>query len=318
MDTNFVFLCGFPSSGTDLVKNIVNAHTDVFISGEFPFLPSLANKYGAVVPEKSVDELICDLRKIDVYHSFENPNTNLSKSSREYILSEIYSVMLHKKQFKWKGNKTPQNTENIDNIRLLFPKAKFILIIRDVRDICLSWEKKWGKDKILCAHKWASRMQKGVEKLTELGKEFFLIVKFEDFLDNLESEVHKICDFLDIEYQERMLEFDKYIVNNIEGKINYGKNIISNNKEKWRTSFSNKEIKRIEEIAFDDLKMFGYPVTIAKEKRPLKNFEKYRGFVHDAVSLIFVGNRAIKNHKLRSRFNSIVFEFKKRVFYTQT
>ena len=318
METNFVFLCGFPSSGTDLVKNIVNAHTDVFISGEFPFLPSLANKYGAVVPGKSVDELISDLRKIDVYHSFENPNTTLSKSSREYLFSEIYSIMLNNKQCKWKGNKTPQNTENIDKIRTLFPKSKFILIIRDARDICLSWEKKWGKDKILCAHKWAVRMQEGIEKLTGLGNDAFLIVKFEDFLENLESEAHKICNFLDIEYQERMLEFDKYIVNKMEGKINYGKNIISNNKEKWRTSFSNKEIKRIEEIAFDDLKMFGYSITIAKEKRPLKNFEKYRGFVHDTVSLVFVGNRAIKNHKLRSRFNSIVFEFKKRVFYTQT
>ena len=318
MITNFVFLCGFPSSGTDLVKNIVNAHTDVFISGEFPFLPSLANKYGAVVPGKIVDEIISDLRKIDVYHNFQNPNTTLSKLSREYLFSEIYSIMLNNKQCKWKGNKTPQNTENIDKIRLLFPKSKFILIIRDVRDICLSWGKKWGKDKILCAHKWAVRMQKGVEKLTELGKDAFLIVKFEDLLDNLEGEARKICNFLDIEYQKRMLEFDKYIVNEIEGKINYGKNIISNNKEKWRANFSNKEIKRIEEISFDTLRMFRYPITIAKEKRPLKNFEKYRGFVHDTVSLVLVGNRAIKNHKLRSRFNSIVFAFKKRVFYTQT
>jgi hypothetical protein len=318
MNSSLVFLCGFPSSGTDLVKNIVNAHTDVFISGEFPLLPSLASKYGSVVPGNIVDEVIHDLLKIDVYNNFQNPNIALSKLHREYFLSEIYSAMLNSKQFKWKGNKTPQNTEHIDKIRILFPNSRFILIIRDVRDICLSWENKWGKDKILCAHKWTSRMQKGVRKLTELEKDAFLILKFEDLLDNLEREAHKICKFLNIEYQDRMLEFDKYILNNMEGKINYGKNIIANNKGKWTTIMPDKEIKRIEEIAFDVLEMFGYHITISKEKKPINGFEKYRGFFHDIISLIFVGNRAIKNYKLRARFHSVVFEFKKRIFYTQT
>jgi hypothetical protein len=317
MDTNLVFLCGFPSSGTDLIKNIVNAHTDVFISGEFPFLPSLASKYGPIVPGETIDKAINDLRRIDIYRNFQNPNIALQKSNREYFLSEIYSIMLNGKQYKWKGNKTPQNTENIDKIKILFPKAKFILIVRDVRDICLSWENKWGKDKLLCAYKWDMRMQRGVEKLKNLENDSFLVLKFEELLDNLESEVRNICHFLDIRYQERMLEFDKYVLNGIEGKINYGRNIIRNNKEKWKAKISDKEIRRIEEVSFSTLEMFGYHITIAYKKVPIKIFEKYRGLFHDIISLIFIGNRAIKNNKLRSRFNSIIFQFKKRLFYTQ-
>lgn len=50
MHTDLVFLCGFPSSGTDLLKNVMNAHPDIWMSGEFPFLPRLAREYGAPVP----------------------------------------------------------------------------------------------------------------------------------------------------------------------------------------------------------------------------------------------------------------------------
>ena len=40
-----LFVGGFPSGGTDLLKNILNAHPDIYINGEMPFLYKLAN-YG--------------------------------------------------------------------------------------------------------------------------------------------------------------------------------------------------------------------------------------------------------------------------------
>ena len=161
MNTGLVFLCGFPSSGTDLLKNVINAHPDVWINGEFPFLHQLARTYGATVAAEQVRDVIAALQHIDVYHNFANPKPKIVLTRSEYTIAEIYAAMLTEKWWRWKGNKTPQNTEHIDALRVLFPAAKFIVIIRDTRDVALSWWNKWGKHKLLCAHKWNARMLRG-------------------------------------------------------------------------------------------------------------------------------------------------------------
>ncbi len=313
METNLVFLCGFPSSGTDLLKNIVNAHSDVLIGGEFPFLPRLAQKYSHIVSAEIVEDVMTDIRKIDVYHNLERPKFDLTelKPNSEYSLSEIYRCMLSEDKVKWKGNKTPQNTENIDKLRILFPDAKFILIIRDIRDVALSWDKKWGKNKLLCAAKWNSRMQRGIELSKKLNDGDFLIVKYEDILDDLEEQTRKICDFLNIKYQENMIDFDKYVKNNIDGKLNYGKSLIRDNSQKWLEKLSKHEIKRIEEISLPSLKLFGYPISTATEYKAITKVEKFLGIVHDVYSLIFVGNRAIKSNPLSYRLKAILVAIKK-------
>ena len=312
---NLVFLCGFPSSGTDLLKNVVNAHSEIFINGEFPLLYNLSTKYGAFVPAEATKEVVNDLKKIDIHKNFENSNVNFKQAKPEYSFAELYSLMLTSKKVRWKGNKTPQNTENIDKLISLFPSAKFILILRDVRDVALSWHKKWGKDKLFCACKWNYRMLQGYNALQTLENDRFLILKYEDLLINLENTAHSICDFLNIEYQEKMLEYYNYIDEKIDGKINYGKPIIKENTEKWRQQLTDKEVKRIEEVSFKSLTLFNYPVVKAQEYRPATKIEKYLGVVRDLYSLIAIGNRAREKNRIFYQIKSILLEVNKRVLF---
>ena len=66
-----VFICGFPSSGTDLLKNIINAHTAVFLGGEFPLLARLARYYDAHVPRNQCPAAWQALYNSDVYRNFD-------------------------------------------------------------------------------------------------------------------------------------------------------------------------------------------------------------------------------------------------------
>ena len=314
MKNNLVFLCGFPSSGTELLKTIVNAHSDVFIGEEYPFLPNLARKYKAIVSAEMVEQLITDLKKIDVYNHFLNAQLPNLRENSKYSIEEIYSKLLSEDSVQWKGNKTPQYTENIAKIRELFPRAKFILIVRDVRDVTISWQKKWGKDKLLCASKWNHRMQLGYSSLHNLDDNDFLIIKYEEILDDLEEVGRIVCKFLNIEYQEKMLEFYRYVAEtDLDGKINYGKALIKENKEKWREKMSQEEIKRIEEIAFDALNLFQYTITTANKQKKIYYTEKLLGTLKDVFALIFIGNRAIKNNQLQYRINAIMILIKKRI-----
>lgn len=315
MESHLLFISGFPSSGTDLLKNIINAHSDVFISGEFPFLPKIANNYSSIISASEIPEAIAKLKELDVYDNFSNANFDLSQLEKksEYCLSEIYVSMLTDSQVMWKGNKTPQNTENIDQLKILFPDAKFILIVRDVRDICLSSQKKWGKNKFLWAAKWNQRMLKGKELLNNLDKDEFLIIKYEDLLENLHYEAQKICSFLSIDYQNTMVNYHLNIEDRIEGKLNYGKSLITNNAGKWQNELTLKEIKRIEEIAFCSLQLFNYKISLGTKNKPITNFEKIYGLIHDIYSLLFVGNRIRrKSNSINDRLKNVIFELRKR------
>jgi hypothetical protein len=310
METNLVFLCGFPSSGTDLLKNILNAHPAIFIAGEFPFLPALFPKYGAIVSANAVDQLVEDLKRIDVYHNLGNPSATISPIRQQHSLAEIYSRMLSIDGRRWKGNKTPQNTENINKLKILFPEAKFLVIVRDVRDVALSWQKKWGKDQLLCASKWDLRMRRGYQMLQDFQDDY-LIVKYESLINDLTNTARGICAFLGISFHDNLLQFDKYVNKIVEGKLNYGKPILPNNREKWRKELDRATVKRIEEIAWHSLVLFGYSVEEAKRPKGITNVEKCVGVAVDLFALVFVGNRAIKRNKLRYRIGRIFYEVRK-------
>lgn len=311
--TNLLFLCGFPSSGTDLLKNTINAHSEVYINGEFPLLLNVASKYGSMVSASAVPDLVRELQGIDIHRNFENPNPQFEQERLHYSLAHVYGAMLNNKVVQWKGNKTPQNTENINRLKQVFPQAKFILIVRDIRDVALSWHKKWAKDKLLCAWKWNERMKRGYQSLQSLDEGDYLIVKYEDLLNDLENTTRRICEFLGLNFQQRLLEFYKYVDRKLDGKLNYGAPVIQSNTGKWKQQLTSAEIQRIEEVAFETLSLFEYPVSLATEAQSLNPLERISGRGRDLFALLFIGNRAIQDNRWRDRLELISLEIRKRL-----
>lgn len=225
-----LFVCGFPSGGTDLARLLLNAHPDIYINGEMPFLIKLKNFGCCHNSIKSFEDFLKlkqRLYDLDNWNNIEN--LEITKDEFALLQKEVGDVKLvqllslffsNKNKLIW-GNKTPQYTENLDSIFSLFPHAKIIIIVRDVRDVCLSWNKKWGKDILWCAHKWTKRMQKGW--VTANQPEFVekcLFVKFEDMLSNTFQTSIRICNFLNINFSERMLNHHEYVTAQNMGKIN--------------------------------------------------------------------------------------------------
>ena len=120
-----IFIGGFPSGGTDLLKNILNAHPDIHINGEMPFLYKLAN-YGytensIITSETEYEKFINILTQLNEWNNLENIDykptlypVNVGKL--------LYNLFSTKNTMIW-GNKTPQNTENLNIISSIFPNA---------------------------------------------------------------------------------------------------------------------------------------------------------------------------------------------------
>ena len=320
MSNQLLFVGGFPSGGTDLLKTVLNAHPAILLNGEMPLLHTISKLgYQADSEIDSVDEfkqIQSFLKKIDVWKNLENIDYDFKKelvAGKTIRFEEFLKKFFSKTTRQVWGNKTPQNTENMDLLYSLFPKAKFLIITRDVRDVCLSWHNKWRKDLRWCASKWNSRMRMGLDASAKIPKEQTLFINYESLITNPLQSCTVICDFLNIPFSERMLSHDQYTDEHIDGKLNYGQKIIGQNFDKWKTSLSKQQIRRIEEIAFDSLTLFGYELSLAKESRPISKLEKGLGIVNDVVGSVLIGNTASKQNSIIKRLKDMAVDIYKTV-----
>jgi hypothetical protein len=307
---NIIFICGFPSSGTDLLKNVLNAHAEIHIGGEFPLLPSLAARRSPIV---SADELAAVARDIigcDVHGNLDRSKLP-SDLEGPCSFADVYITLLTSKQATWYGNKTPQNSENVDKLEQLFPGARYVLIVRDVRDVALSWRNKWGKDMLLCAHRWMQRMQRAIDLLESVARDRYLVVSYEDLLQDHRAVALRICSFLGLPYDPSIDDFHEHITEIVPGKLNYGQPVIAGNRDKWRLEMPEATLGRLEEIAYPVLRRFGYQSSVGPGFRPITLAEKMTGRVRDTLAMLFVGNRALEEVRVH-QWRSIKLELAKR------
>jgi sulfotransferase family protein len=307
---NIIFICGFPSSGTDLLKNVLNAHAEIHIGGEFPLLPSLATRRSPTVSSDELAAVARDIIGCDVHGNLERSQLPADLEG-PCSFADVYVALLTSKQATWYGNKTPQNSENVDKLEQLFPGARYVLIVRDVRDVALSWRKKWGKDMLLCAHRWMQRMQRAIDLLESVARDRYVVVSYEDLLQDHRAVALRICSFLGVPYDSNIDDFHEHIAEIVPGKLNYGQPVIAANRNKWRREMTDATLGRLEEIAYPALQRFGYPSAIGPGFRPITVAEKMTGRVRDTLAMLFVGNRALEEARLHT-WRSIKLELAKR------
>lgn len=304
---DLVFVGGIGSGGTDLLMNVLNGHPEIFIPGEFPFLAGLSDRFGPTVPAAEVNELIEALEKADAYRTFmhhywdnfvANRHEPVSRpplpaaADGDYTVATVYQWLLGvPEHIRWTGNKTPANTQNIARLRGLFPRARFILIVRDVRDVVVSWKRRWRRDPLLTAEKYRRRMLSGYEQAQAVENGAALIVRYEDLLDDFELQCSHICDFLGLELSPQMLSFHEHVNRSFASKPNYHRPLLPGNYGKWQQELESRSVRRVEEIAFPAMTAYGYTPSIATSPRPITRWECQRGRVRDVYGALTVNNR---------------------------
>jgi hypothetical protein len=177
--------------------------------------------------------------------------------------------------------------------------------------VSLSWRRKWGKDEILTAAKWAQRMRVGLDSLAALGDTTGLLLSFEQLLDDLPGVCAAVCSFLGVAFDAEMLTFHQQTTKIIDGKPNWGKPLVAGNYGKWRGVMSEAMVRRIEEIALPTMSALGYEASTAESHIPVTRLEQLRGYVRDAWATVAVHNRYMPDRGLRKRARSVAFESKK-------
>lgn len=105
---------------------------------------------------------------------------------------------------------TPSNLIHFDRINQIVPNAKLIHIFRDPRDVVCSYKTKdWGNTSVLENVIWVKDVYSRWNDLKQdLDSKTFLEVKFESLIENSKGELTRICDFLDIPFEDSFLDLD--------------------------------------------------------------------------------------------------------------
>jgi hypothetical protein len=108
------------------------------------------------------------------------------------------------------GEKTTYYALHGARINELFPKAQFIHVYRDPRDVVASYlEQYWGsRGTVLGCAKMIRHTYRHAERLAdEVGPKRFCTLKYESLVEAPERELTRLCEFLGEDYDPAMLRY---------------------------------------------------------------------------------------------------------------
>lgn len=208
------FIVASARSGTTFLRLALNAHPRVVVPPESRFITELYTG-GEVDPaaflraledherfrlwELPIDEV---RRRLD--GTFPDPIPY-----RRAVSAAFEAYAARHGAIRW-GDKTPRYIEHIDLLAQLFPEARFVHVIRDGRNVALSYSHvNFGPATVAgVAELWARRVRAGITSGRSLERGRYLEIRNEDLAEDPEGELHDICDFLDLDFEPVMLDKD--------------------------------------------------------------------------------------------------------------
>jgi hypothetical protein len=108
---------------------------------------------------------------------------------------------------RW-GEKTPGNGLSLTSITALLPEAHCIHLIRDGRDVALSWRQCWfapGQEIETLAREWC----RWVSTARKQGRQcqHYLEVRYEDLIRQSAAVLRKLCEWLELPFEAGMLSY---------------------------------------------------------------------------------------------------------------
>jgi Sulfotransferase family len=175
---------------------------------------------------------------------------------------------------RW-GDKTPAYISQISRLAAIWPDARFVVLVRDGRDVALSVMKvPFGANNVwAAARSWAAAVRQGREAaLRHPGR--VLELRYEDLVERPDEEVRTICAFLGLEYNPDMLAIDrtdraKVAEDQAGWFTNVWAGITMDAVGKWRTEMPPHQQQVFESVAGEELRELGYETTGATSSRSL-------------------------------------------------
>jgi hypothetical protein len=285
-----VFVLGCPRSGTTVLYHMLLS------SGDFAVYRAESNVFNLLVPRFGGMRSAANRQQLlDVWlrsKPFRVSGLDACEISAK-ILAEcrgggdflrivMQEVARKQGSGRW-ADCTPEHLLHMDEIKRQMPDALFIHIIRDGRDVALSYAKQgWSHPRPWDRHEhlgvaglyWEWVVRKGREQGRRLGADY-QEVRFEELITDPQETLSRLGLFIDHD-----LDYDQIQHNGI-GSVSQPNSSFAGESEgifnpvaRWKTKLSAAEIAGFEDLVGDSLLEFGY--SLLSEPKQGRNLRAAR------------------------------------------
>ena len=195
-----VFLIGSERSGTTLLRLMLDHHPDIAFNLESEFLVSEISD-GGIFPDvasyrrKLREDRVFQHSSFDIpddldYHALVN---DFLRQKLERDRKRIVGATVH---------------FGFSRLRYLWPRAKYIYLLRDGRDVaCSVVDMGWAGNVFVGARWWIDAEREWAEFQKSLARDIWIEVRYEDLVANSEAQLRRICQFIGVSFSDRMFDY---------------------------------------------------------------------------------------------------------------
>lgn len=279
------FIVGNPRSGTTLLRFILSSHPAIYVPEETGFIPSLQVDARSSLTLQDVSDILDRIGALNVgWRGMVNDVDAFYNDLPQQDLAHVLDALYHKKAAiygarRW-GDKTPTYVRFMPHLSQIFPDAQFIHIVRDGRDVTLSAQKKWGRDRwymdnYYLLKNWVKNVEAGRAAGHRLGPNRYLEITYELLVKDPDRTIKTIATFLNEPTHPAMLQHTDFARQEIgpRGHVEVRHPISIASVGRWRSQMSSFDKKMTDRVAGPTLSGFGYPLA---EAGPLSLAERVR------------------------------------------
>ena len=214
-----LFMFGFERSGTTLLSMMVGAHPQIAVplspTGLWYRYGDRLGEYNGLADVESMSRMVEDLRleqRIQMWDeefAAQELVSRVSLGSYASVVEAFHAIYAAKKGKPYWASMDISTLYLMDQANGWFPKAKFLQVVRDGRDVALSHETyKYGLSTTTeVADHWARDLHTSMKMGRMIGPKRYKVIHYEKLVTEPEATLKDICVFFGVEYSDQMLNY---------------------------------------------------------------------------------------------------------------
>ncbi len=274
-------------SGSTLLRQMLDMHPSIIAPPESFFVLHLMDKYGKVkdwtreIKDNFITDLYTDrpFRLIwnipieTVQDALVKAPSNMSFIEVSNIVRSCYDPKKGEEGKKVFIDKNPIYSILYKKLISAHPLAKVIHLVRDPRGVINGHMHTFKrKDIFALGHLWNTRNTK-IEIISKALNIKYFRVRFEDLVDKPEQTIISLCEFLEVEYSEKIMQYNNRVEKFFSKQTKHYTNkhtstqkpLSKSISEKWKKNLTEKQLEKISFMTSSFAKKYGYSI---QDKEP--------------------------------------------------
>jgi hypothetical protein len=212
LQERLIFLIGSLRSGSTLLARMLGAHPAIYAPAEPHLLTPLAHLgFYETVERAPFDPIISQIAIRELVQRLPGGESDYLEALRAYT-DRVYSGMLGPSGRAHLLDKTPAYALVLDFLAKLYPKARYLVLTRHPLAIWSSYVDSFFDGDFEAAHRFNPILERYVPAIARFLREQKVPlhpVRYEDLVRDPETQGQRLCGFLGLPWEPRMVEYGR-------------------------------------------------------------------------------------------------------------